>query len=56
MFAFIFEFFAGHGLFLSCQDVFLDEAVNHEVGVSANGGSEMGIVRESESVMTDVIG
>ena len=54
--AFIFEFFAGKGTRFSGKNILLHEAMDHQVGIAPNGGSEMGVMGKSETVMTDVIG
>ena len=56
MFAFLFQFFAGERDRFAGEDIFLHEAMDQEIGIAANGGSEMGVMGESEAVVTDVIG
>ena len=53
--AFLLEFLAGQCFFFPGEDILLHEAVDHEVGIAANGRGEMGVMAESQAVMADVI-
>lgn len=53
--AFILQFFARQCFFFPGEDIFLHEAVDHEVGIATDGRGKMGVMTESKAIMADVV-